>query len=478
MNLASLLRVSQIDRPVAYSILGNFISLLFGSLTVWLIANYLSLETQGYYYAFAGLISLQFILELGLGQTVIPFASHEWAHLGLNKEGQIVGDINAQARLLSMGRLLFKWYSLSAGIVLLCLTPAGYLFFNLFPSSEVEWRYPWIVLCSFIALNLWAMPIFYLLQGCNQVTSYGFYRLIQQIAYGVCVWAMILLGGDLWTFPAAAAMIFIWSCVFIWKYHFPFFLFFFYARNGKKIDWWGEIWPTQWRTAISWLSSNFITSFFSPLLFYLSSPKVAGQVGLTIAVHNLLLAVSSSWVSTKFPRFGMLISKGDYKELDHLFKKSMVISGGSMILGSSAILCGIYTLHFFDHPLKIRILPPLLTGLLLLGGIFASLSIHLSFYLRAHKKDPLAIPFLITGFLILALGIHWGKGLDALGVSIAYLGVSGLFQFPLSLYIFYRFRRDRDEVIQISNARSAISDKRTSFSPWRPNSEQRKKSKE
>ncbi len=472
MNPAGLLRISQIDRPVAYSILGNFISLLFGSLTVWLIANYFSLETQGYYYAFAGFISLQFILELGLGQTVIPFASHEWAHLGFNKEGQIVGDINSQARLLSMGRLLFKWYSLSAGIVLLCLTSAGYFFFSRFPSSEVEWICPWIVLCSFVALNLWTMPIFYLLQGCNQVTSYGFYRLIQQITYGVCVWAMILLGGNLWTFPAAAASIFIWSCVFIWKYHRPFFLFFFDARHEKRIEWWREIWPTQWRTAISWLTSNFITSFFSPLLFYFSSPLAAGQMGLTVAINNLLLAVSSSWVLTKIPRFGMLISKGDYKELDHLFKKSMLTSVGFMILGSSAILCGIYALNFFDHPLKIRILSPLLTGLLLSGSIFASLSIHLSFYLRAHKKDPLAIPFLISGLLILALGIPWGRGLDAWGVLIAFSGVSGLFQFPLSLSIFYRFRKERNEGIRILNAGSAISGQKPF---WSPNPGQRKK---
>jgi len=435
-----LLRLAQIDRAVAYSILGNISSLLIGAVSVFLIANYFSLEAQGYYYAFAGFSAIQFILELGLGQTAIPFASHEWAYLGFSKEGLISGNINSEARLFSLGRILFKWYTVSAGIVILGLTPAGYLFFSYSHSPLVEWTYPWIVLCLLIALNLAVMPIFYLLQGCNQVASYGFYRFIQQLAYGAAIWVTILLGGELWALPAAAASILIWNCIFIWKYQRNFLFFFFNSHCDKKLNWWREIWPIQWRTAISWTTSNFTTVFFAPILFQVCGPVIAGQMGMSVAMNNILLALASSWVVTKLPHFGILIETNNQRKAKTLFLKSFLISLTTICLGAFVIWCLGYLLYSNDHPLKARILPPFPMGVFLLGTILNCSTNNLSIYLRAYKSDPLAILYLVTGILILAMAIFLGNKFGSIGITSSYFLILAFIQFPFSLLIFLKYQ--------------------------------------
>ena len=433
-----LLQLVQIDQAVAYSILGNISSLLIGGVSVYLIANYFSLEAQGYYYAFAGFVSFQFILELGLGQTVIPFASHEWVHLGFSKEGQITGNLASQARLLGLGRLLFKWYSASAGIVILGLIPMGYFFFSHSASSQVEWTYPWIVLCIFIALNLAVMPIFNLMQGCNEVSLYGYYRFIQQFAYGIPIWVTTLFGGELWALPAAAASILAWSCFFIWTYQRKFLFFFVNSKFIKVANCWREIWPIQWRTAISWASSNFIPLLFAPILFHISGSALAGQMGMTVTINNILLALSSSWIVTKLPRFGLLLATKEYKSADFLFLKSLSLSFFIISFGAIAIWLLIYSLYSYDHSLKTRVLPPLSFALFLLGSIVHSISNNISVYLKAHKKDPLAFPYLFCAILIIVMAIILGSYLEALGVIIAYLTVVLLIQLPLSLRIYFR----------------------------------------
>ena len=97
-----------LDWASSYATLGNISSFLIGPVTAYLITVYFSPELQGYYYTFGSIITLRFFAEVGLGQAIIQFASHEWANLNLNNEGKILGSPASKSRLAGLARNLLQ----------------------------------------------------------------------------------------------------------------------------------------------------------------------------------------------------------------------------------------------------------------------------------------------------------------------------------------------------------------------------------
>ena len=436
-----LLRVLGVDRAVGYAVLGNLTALILGPFTVLIIAWRFSPELQGYYYTFGSLMALQALFDLGLGQAIIQFASHEWSALSLDEKGRIVGDEAALSRLLSLGRMSFKWYGWAAILLVIGLGPGGYAFFSKSPGGGVSWSGPWAALCIGVGAGFTLLPVFSLLQGCNQVPQFWFYRWIQQVVNGISIWAAILLGAGLWTMPVASAAGLLWSVFFLLR-RYPGFIGSFLTPPAVRIRWRTEVWPLQWRIAISWIGAYFTTSLFVPILFRLSGPVAAGQMGMTITLSFVLLAVSSNWVVTKGPRFGVLIAQGEYRELDRLFRKSFLSSITTSCIGAVTISLGVFLLHRFQHPLSARILSPLPTVLLLSATVLSSATLGISIYLRAHKREPLAPVYLLTSLVVLALALMLGERFGALGITAGYLGVIAVIQLPLSYVVFKRRRAE------------------------------------
>ena len=439
---ARLLGILGVDRAVGYAVLGNFTALFLGPVTVLLIAWRFSPELQGYYYTFGSLLALQVFFELGLGQAIIQFASHDWSTLSLDEKGRIVGDEAARSRLLSLGRLSFRWYGWAAILLVLGLGPAGYAFFSHTPTAGVSWPGPWAALCIGVGAGFALLPVFSLLQGCNQVPQFWFYRWIQQVVNGLSLWAAIILGAGLWTLAVASAAGFLWSVFFLLRRYSGFVGSFLSSPAGPRIHWRRDVWPVQWRIAISWIGAYFTTSFFAPVLFRLHGPVAAGQMGMTVTLSLVLLAVSSNWVVTKAPQFGVLIAQGDYWELDRLFRRSFLASIAVSCAGAVAIGLGVFLLHSVGHPLSARLLRPLPTFLLMSGTVLNSATMGLSVYLRAHKREPLAPVYLLTALVVFATVLVLGARFGALGITAGYLGAITVVQLPLSIIVFQRRRAE------------------------------------
>jgi O-antigen/teichoic acid export membrane protein len=438
-RLMTLLRRAEMDRAVALAILGNIVSLVFGPVTALLIATRFSPELQGYYYTFGSLTALQFFVELGLGQAIIQFASHEWVGLGFDTRKRIVGSAYSLSRLISLGHLSLKWYTVAAVLVLLFLGPGGYLFFSRSPTPGIDWMWPWFALCFGLALNLVLTPMFFLLQGCNQVSQFWFYRLVQQALNGMILWIAILVGARLWASPIAMAAGLLWSVIFLLQYK-PFFRTFLARPTGPRIIWRTEVWPIQWRIAISWFSTYFTSQFFTPVLFKFSGPIVAGQMGLTNTLANVLVAISSNWVVTKAPRFGGLIAQRQFKELDRSFFRSLTMSGIVACVGAVAGAGFTYILYRIGNPLSTRILPPLPATLFFLAGAVSAILAGLAVYLRAHKKEPLVGIFLTGSVLIIILTLWLAPVYSTTGIAAGYLSVLALYELPVCLWIFRHSR--------------------------------------
>jgi len=441
-----LLRVLGVDRAVAFAVLGNLTSLFLGPITVLLIAWRFSPELQGYYYTFGSLMALQVLFDLGLGQAIIQFASHDWSALSLDVKGRIVGEEAARSRLLSLGRLSFKWYGWAAFLLILGLGPAGYAFFPQSTGGGVSWSGPWTALCFGVGASFTLLPAFSLLQGCNQVPQFWFYRWIQQIVNGLSIWIAILLGAGLWTLSVASVAGLLWSAFFLLRRYPGFVGSFLSPPTGPLICWRTNVWPVQWRIAISWIGAYFTTSLFAPVLFRLSGPVAAGQMGMTVTLALVLLAVSSNWVVTKGPRFGVLIAQGEFQELDRLFRRSFISSIAVSCLGAVTIILGVFLLPRLHHPFSARLLPLLPTVLLLSGTVLNSATTGISVYLRAHKREPLAPVYLLTALVVLASALVLGGRFGALGITAGYLVAVAFIQLPLALLVFRRRRAEWHKV--------------------------------
>lgn len=434
-----VLRHAEVDSAVIFGVLSTIRGAVSGPVAALLIAFYFTPELQGYYYAFISLLALQVFVELGLGYVIVQFASHEWSSLSLDEHHRITGSPEALSRLISLGRVAFRWYAIAGGILAVGLGVAGYVFFSQSPYPGIDWLTPWLVLCVLTGLWLCLVPLWSLLEGCNQVSQVYAFRVTEGILVTLTTCLAIVFGAGLWVPAMATAVALAWSMAFLRRRYWPFFLVFFAPPKGPSIHWWSEIWSMQWRIALSWLSGYFVFSLFTPVLFHYHGAVAAGQMGMTWSLVSGLLGVSSMWAITKAPRFGVLIAKKEYATLDRLFFRVTVASVVVTSCGAIAIWTTVYLLYAFGHSLSARLLPPLPTGLFLAATVLMQISIPMSVYLRAHKTEPLLGLSVVSGILIGLLTWFLGRRFGAIGMAVGYLSVVAL-GLPMATVIWYRCR--------------------------------------
>jgi O-antigen/teichoic acid export membrane protein len=435
-----LLAVAGIDRAVVYGILSVARGIVSGPITVLLVAAYFTPELQGFYYTFASLLALQVFVDLGLGTVIIQFASHEWAHLGFDEQGRVVGSSEAISRLVSLWQVALRWYTVAGVIVGLGLGVAGYVFFSQAPNANIHWVAPWFGLCLMTGISLCMVPVWSLLEGCNQVSQvYGF-KLGQGILVSVVTWVAIATRSGLWTPAIATTAGLVWSILFLRRRYWPFIKQLFVPASGPLVSWKFELWPMQWKIALSWMSGYLSFSLFTPMLFRYSGAVVAGQMGMTWSLVSILTGISSTWSMSKAPRFGVLVARKDYKELDSLFYRLSIASFLIAACSAAAIWGGVYFLYAFKYPIAQRFLPPLPTGIFLAATVLLQVSYPQAFYLRAHKQEPFLWLSITAGMLIALSNWLLGRFFSATGMAVGYLAVVALVSLPVGTLIWYRRR--------------------------------------
>lgn len=439
-KLNRLLHHAEVDRAVLFGLLTRFWQMLTGPVTLLLIARHMKPEVQGFYYTFASLLALQSFVELGFYVVIINVASHEWASLKLDNIGRICGESHALSRLVSLGRLTFKWYAAASAIFVVGVGAAGFVFFSQKSYPGIHWQFPWLVLVLLAGGTLWALPFNSLLEGCNQMGTVNRFRLSQVVLETAALWIVLTLGGGLWAAVASGAVKWLRDLYLLLVQYRKFFEPFFRHPDGAQISWKDEVFPMQWRLALAGVVNYFAFSLFTPVMFQYHGAVVAGQMGMTWTIVGAVQAVALIWVYTKVPKFGMLIAQKDFVELDRYWLRTSLVSIVVVCAGAVGAWTLFYALNMWHIRFADRLLGPLPLGLLLTSVVLMQFTQCETAYLRAHKREPLMVLSVVTG--ILSGGAVWflGRRFGPTGAAAGYLAVIAFVNLPWETAIWFKCR--------------------------------------
>lgn len=433
-----------VNKAVGFSLLARSWQILAGPITLLLVAHYFNLAQQGFYYTFSSVLALQVVFELGLAFVISQFASHEFSTLTWGLRGGINGEQHAVNRIFSIIRRSIIWYGGVALLMVLFVLPAGMYFFGRHEvvGFIVTWRGPWVALVLAASVYLPIIPVLAAIEGSGQVAEVNRLRLMQGVCSSVLTWMAIFSGAGLY----AASVIFIVNVVFgaSWimsKYP----LLLIAIKSDSKNDslstfsWKREIWPMQWRIAVSWVSGFFIFQLFTPVLFYYHGPALAGQMGMSLVVANFVTIVPMIWLQANTPAMAQSVARGDWGIFDRVFTKVFWQSVLVSAFGVGAIV-GILWI-FSAHPLAKRLLPLGDMVYLLLAFFLSHVIGAFAHYLRMHKKEPFML-LSVFGAIFVAFAMwHFGRIYGSTGMVISLLIINLLYGFPSALWLWLHLRK-------------------------------------
>ena len=426
-----------VDGAVALTVLTRIIQAFGGIVSIIFIAGFLSQKEQGYYYTFASILAIQIFFELGLSGIITQYAAHEFAHLKW-VDNEVTGEDYHKSRLSSLLKFCVKWFGIISILLFFLLIAAGFYFFsNYNKNNHVVWRNPWIILCLSTALNLFIDPVLAFIEGLGEVKDMARVRLIQKTANVILLFLFFTLGFKLYSAALAsviAILINYIQLIFTKRRHKLIAIWRLYG--DWKINYMGEIFPYQWRIALSWISGYFIFQLFNPVLFAYSGPVVAGQMGMSLQILNGISGLSMSWITTKVPLFSSLIALKKFEELNTVFKKTL-----KSLLAVNIAMIGVFYAFFlvlFINHLSYsnRFLAPIPLALLCGATMFNQLIFSWATYLRCHKQEPFLINSVVIGVLCALSTMILGQYFGILGLTGGYTFITVVISLPWAYFIF------------------------------------------
>jgi O-antigen/teichoic acid export membrane protein len=419
--IKKLLSGLAIDKAVAFTIMSRLVQGFGGLGSIVFIAKYLLPKEQGYYYTFASIIAIQVFFELGLGNILTQYTAYEFAHLSW-VEDKLEGSQYHKSRLSSLLKFFVKWFGIVSILLFFSLWAVGYYFFSNYNITvNVDWKNPWFILCMSTSCNLFIDPILAYFDGLGYVENMSKVRFVQKTSNVVFLCLFFVLGFGLYSSALSSLLSILINygqillskkrklLVSIWQ-----------ETLTDKIDYYSEIFPYQWRIAVSWISGFFIFQLFNPVLFATEGSVVAGQMGMTLQALTGIGALGMSWITTKTPLFSNLISKKLYNQLDFEFRKTLK----SLIIVITALLVifviSIISFNDFIPKLRMRFLPTFALICLALAVLLNQIINALAIYMRCHKKEPLLLQSVVSAIYCTISTLLFGKIWGLNGIVTSY----------------------------------------------------------
>lgn len=250
------------DGAIAYSSSSRIIAGAAGVLTVFFISTFLTGIEQGFYFTFGSILALQVFFELGLTGIMTQFVAHEVSHLSLKNNFEYEGEEVYKSRLASLIHFCIKWYSVLAVISFVFLIVVGFIYFNRYGSdhTDVEWELPWLLICIGTAIKLFQSPFNSILMGLGMVKEMSKIGFWQQIVQPISIWIGLACGLKLHVVGIGYILsVLLWQLYVNEVGHTRIITNLWKVTITEKVSYLKEIFPFQWKIAISWISGLSIT---------------------------------------------------------------------------------------------------------------------------------------------------------------------------------------------------------------------------
>jgi O-antigen/teichoic acid export membrane protein len=439
--VAEIKKSSGIADPIVLSSgFVRLVSTITSPLAALLVVHYLTLAEQGYWFTFQGIVMMANYAEMGMAQVIMQFAAHETGGTTGEREKQLPRD---NKRLKSILRISLIFGGLSALLQFLIALPLGYLILSSHTEAgqQIEWLGPWVLLCCVAPLNLLLVFVNGFLEGCQFIVQANLRRALQAIAQVGVTLLVFSLGGRLWSLGAGLFASFAVGLLWILAAHGGFLGQMLAGfRQNREISWRKEVWPLQWRYAMTWATGLFTYGLFNPLIFSLAGAEAAGQFGFTMAVVGMVLAYSQVWTASRAAVFAKLNAGTEWDELKHLFERSARYGALAYLLGAAGVLVSLHVINIYLPWLAVRFLDPLATAILLAGGGVNLMTFFITYFVRSFKEEPFVKLAWLVAALMLSLLPVGTILFGTTGAAAAYLIAQSAI-LPMAFGIYNRYRK-------------------------------------
>jgi hypothetical protein len=435
-----------VDRAVAFTVLARGWSAIAAAVTIALILRFLTPEEQGFYSVINPLVNIQIIFELGFSFVILQTASHESAHLHISADGVVTGPARERGRLSSILQKALRWYSTAAIVLLAFLLVAGRWFFSgaaAHATHTIHWLGPWVLAAVAASFTFQVDPIFSFLEGCGFVPQVARARLTQFMTgsllaigalathHGLYAPGMMLLGQTL-----------AGGCA-VYRYRRLLGNVLRHNPGPHRTSFRTDIWPLQWRMAVSWISGYLTVPLFT--LFLARDPAwgmlEAGRMGVSISIAAKIGDVSMAWMNTKAAPFGRLVALRRFAELDHRFFRSLIQSTSLGTVGAGTVWLLAVVLGHHGNRYVARLLSPLGLGLLLFGFVVNTIVSSMAIYLRSHKQEKFMLNSILGALYTVPTIWLLGRRFGGVGIAAGYAVGSVVVGLGYGTYTFLKWRR-------------------------------------
>lgn len=421
------------DSGVRFTLLYRIWVICAGAVIVICVPLWFTASEQGYYYTFSSLVAAQILFELGSTFVVTQLTAHEKARL-IEGAGT---EINPLDRLALILQFSDRWFVVAAVSYCAIIGGAGLFFFAVHgPLDFIQWGWPWLLMVCASAAVLRQAARLALLEGAGEIAAVARLRLYQGVIGNVAMWALLFAGGKLWALTVVPATAALFSFVWLRRHSL--------IRDLKErlangvactLDWRTEVFPLQWRIALSWASGYLIFQAITPIAFARLGAVAAGQIGLALAIFNGVQSVGMSWMYTQTPRYAELVARNQREALNELFVASIKLSVLVVGAGIASVLAGVWALGWLGLDLAQRVPPIEVMACFGLSSLVNSVVFSLALYMRSHKEEPMLVSSVVGGLIVL-VGVYVAASYSLLATALTYLLITAGIGLPWAWLLF------------------------------------------
>lgn len=436
--LARLSHLTGVDFHVLQTLLLRGWSIVAGGVMALLVPFWFDAIEQGYYYTLVSMLAVQIVFELGMSQIIIPIVSQESARLNAVSDGSLDGSRDAITRLASLVSLVTRWYRFAAVLFFVGAGITGTLFFgNNGEAGDAVAIGIWWALVAFTAINLALSPALAVLEGFGQIGTIARLRLAQSIVGYLVMWAALSAGAGLYATPFLPAAAFVITSYWLIRrdrrLH---WLRSVSVMPGEaRINWWRDVFPLQWRIALSWVSGYLILQLLVPMAFAYQGAVAAGQLGLTLTIFASLLTIGLSWVNARLPVIAAHIARRERAEARAVFRSVVWRAVGATSLGCVIVCVGVLLL---PADLRDRFADWTTIFCLVFSTVLNCLVYALATFMRAHKEEPLLFQSLTMAAIMVPV-VYISAGISVPIMMLSFVIVLALLGLPWTFFVFRRY---------------------------------------